>query len=638
MIYRPSCRVRLQLRLDEANDVELLRAGIERGDAFSTPGLASTAGATDALAKNAAARAQLQQQRVVLPKPVLEAELARLDLERAKIQRKAFGGAEGQRPENLEKKPPDNRTLDLDILPEQCNISRSNLKDCSTVDMTMKWRDLPIDPRVVRSALIISVIGAVSADDWEAGISGQSRRSDGSPLSVINRDPGQELRFTSTSRFVGFVDEWTTEFSDDGDTIVLTGRDVSALMRDQQLEVEHGIDLDLPIAKGVEELLSRFPMTRGLKVVYGLPRDPNDPLNQISEEPLGPVPAASSEKNGPIPGSGKLGKGKGKRQGFTKKSDERESVWDHITKVLQRLALVPVMRGFTLYLLEPRTLFADPTRRRKMVWGKNLKGLSFSRKMGGVKCQTIEVRSPNPEIGRTLWARYPVFQGQPASGVLGQGGSPQPTKTRQVVVGPTGAADEAVLVQYVRGVRDQKVLENIARNVFEEIGRQEVEGSFSTDDVDSFESLVEADLLDLQPGDPVEVLVAKPTKLEQSNSDTGIASINPFASDPPVNSLSNELQRLNALSIAERSAYLEGLGFSSKAARRLAEAQEQARLTSIFRIGHVNLKFDREDGIEVEADFHNYIYVREDPPAEQSPRLAPTTLSGAAAAASAASK
>jgi hypothetical protein len=203
-------------------------------------------------------------------------------------------------------------------------------------------------------------------------------------------------------------------------------------------------------------------------------------------------------------------------------------------KTLQRLALVPVMRGFTLYLLEPRTLFADPRRRRKMVWGKNLKGLSFSRKLGGVKCQTIEMRSPNPATGRTLWARYPVFAGQPPSGLLGKGGSPQPQKTRTAVVGPTGAADESILVQYVRGVTDLKLLERIAQNVFEEIGRQEIEGSFSTDDLDSFDSVVEGDLLDLQSGDPIDILVAKPNKLEQSaTDDAGIGGINPFASDPP---------------------------------------------------------------------------------------------------------
>lgn len=638
-VFRPSCRVRLQLRLDELNDVERLRAGLENAEGFTSPSIVAASGPADALAKNQQARTQVQKIRTTIPKPELEKQLAILNAERTKIQRKAYGGDAAQKPENLEKRPPDNRTLDLDLMPDECNINRSNLKDASTVEVRMKWRDVPIDPRVVRSALVIATIGAVSADDWEAGMRGQRRAADGSLLSVINRVPGQELQFTSSSRFVGFVDEWNAEFTDDGDSITITGRDVSSLMRDQQLETAHGINLELPIAEGVRELLNRFPMTRGMQVVYGLPRDPNDPLNQLSEEPLGPVPKLSEEKNGPVPPHNALTKnGKPRRPVRVKKSDEQESVYDHITKVLQKLALVPVMRGFTLYLLEPRTLFADPSRRRKMVWGKNLKTLSFSRRLGGLKCETIEMRSPNPVLGRTLWARYPVFAGQPASGLLGQGGSPQPSKTRQVVVGPTGAVEETILVQYVRGVTDLKLLEKVAHNVFEEIGRQEIEGSISTDEVDSFGSLVEADLLDLQPGDPMEILVAKPNATEQAASDDGIASINPFANDPPVNSISNELQRISALSIAQRKEYLTGLGFSDTAAERLAEIQEQARLTNIFRIGHVNIKFTADDGIEIDADFHNYIYVREDPEAETKPRQSPTTLSGAAAAASQVSK
>ena len=79
-------------------------------------------------------------------------------------------------------------------------------------------------------------------------------------------------------------------------------------------------------------------------------------------------------------------------------------------------------------------------------------------------------------------------------------------------------------------------------------------------------------------------------------------------------------------------------GLTPQEAERLAEIQEQARLTSIFRIGHVNIKFTADDGIEIDSDFHNYIYVREDPAAEQKPRQSPTTLSGAAAAASQVSK
>ena len=161
-----------------------------------------------------------------------------------------------------------------------------------------------------------------------------------------------------------------------------------------------------------------------------------------------------------------------------------------------------------------------------------------------------------------------------------------------------------------------------------------IEGSIETDEVESFDSVVEADLLDLWPGDPMEVLVAKPTSIDQPQPDAGIGGINPLASDPPPANLSSELQRLNALSVAERKRYLEGLGFSESAAQRLAEVQEQARLTSIFRIGHVNLKYSTEDGIEIDADFHNYIYVREDPEAEQKPRQQPATLSGAASAAS----
>ena len=93
------------------------------------------------------------------------------------------------------------------------------------------------------------------------------------------------------------------------------------------------------------------------------------------------------------------------------------TVWDHIVDTVVAVGYLPIIRGLEMYLIEPRTFYQSTSNAKKLVYGRNLKDLKYARKLGGIsKVPTIEVRSPDPEIGRTRWARAPVKHGQQASG------------------------------------------------------------------------------------------------------------------------------------------------------------------------------------------------------------------------------
>ncbi len=611
MAYYPSCQVRLQLRIDEMADTAALQAALLRdppvGAAIGLGQPATKQGLTKSLEDNLARRQLLNRQRSAMTGEDLARERSALDGQRDQLQRKTVSTEGVQDLPNVidqGRGAQDNLTVIFSSLPVSVEIERNSLKDADVCRLEIDFRDVPVDPRIIRACFISVTLGTVSADEHEAGILTQRRRPDGGLLSVVGRDPGQELNFRSSTRFTGFVDEWQVSFGDDGDKVKLKCRDVSALLRDQRLFNAKGentrIDMSQPIAKGVQEILDRFESTRGIKVVFGTPVDPNDPLAVI-EPNFGPtgdgiIPAKV------VPRTLKARKGKQKK---VNKKNHDQSLWDHITDVTLRMGLVPCLRSFTLFLLEPRVVFSDLSSSRRMVWGRNVKSLEFARKIGGmVKSDTIEVRSPDPTIGRTRWARHPVLKGEPKSGILGQQGSPQPVTSRANNVGPNGVVDESVKVLSVRGVSDAKTLERIAENAFHEICRQEIEGTFETDDIDSFGSQEEGDLLRLQPGEAVQILVAPPAEV----SSPGEA----VTASKPSDTASN-FQLLQAQSVAERVRYLTGLGISKDSAQRLAVAQEKVRLISSFRVGHVVLSWSADDGVSVSCDFYNFIVLRDAP-------------------------
>ncbi|CAB4155010.1 hypothetical protein UFOVP650_63 [uncultured Caudovirales phage] len=621
--FKPTCRIRLQLRLDELDNTDAIRALLERDPpkdgAFSLGALSkTTVGA--ALADNLRKRTALEAIRTKIPRPELAKERSQLDKERTTLQRAQVGQGSTQiLPQGLTESPADELNVLFEVLPSQVSISRNGLKDADTAKVTLDFRDVPIDPRVVRAALISISIGVVTADEWERGILGQRvRDSDGSLASLVEHSPGDELRFRSPVAFCGFVDEWLTEFGDDGDSAQLQCRDVSALLRDQRLPTGFAMSTDIPIAEAARQLIDAFPASRGLQVRYGTPTDTFDPFSTTAEADSPIIANALPEV---------LKKGKGKR-GRQPKRHVDESVWDHIMEASLKLGLTPVVRGFTLFLLEPKVLFASFVNARRMVWGRNIKKLSFARKMGGVRSDTIEVRSPDPSIGYTRWARFPVLGDEPRSGILGFAGSPQPTTSRASQTTPNGMPQEVVQTLFVRGVADLATLERIAEQTFHEIARQEIEGAVETDEIESFDSREAGDLLHLLPGDPVTIEVAPP--IEQAPVESGAVIGQQSVGGESGMRTTSSLQELQAQSVARRQAYLEELGMSPSTARRLALAQEQVVITSTFRANSVNIEFSAEDGVSMDFDFCNFIVVRESPnERDQQPKA--TTLSGAAA-------
>jgi hypothetical protein len=480
----------------------------------------------------------------------------------------------------------DDLTAVVDMLPISVNIERNNLSDASTFEVKFDYRNLPIDPRAIRSVGVSIALGAVSESQYAAGMIEKTRRADGTYTSLIDHDTPQDV--TGTTRLIGFADEWAVEFGDEGAEVTLTGRDFVGLLMDQEIPLREkaAIDLDKPLKLGVDELIQRFPGNSGIEVIYSDPIDPGDTVVlNLARLEQGNVPSETQ----PLvePASTKKAR---KKKATSAKNVSTVSVWEHITDVCIKSGRIPIMRGRRLFLSQSRTVLAIAENRRRMVWGGNLESLSIIRKLAGVTTPTVEIRSYDPRRGRQLWARHPVLDGEPTSGILGDPNSPQPVQSRPQKVDPEGKSSEDVHTELIGGIIDLDVLEQIAEEVYSRMARQEIALSWTTRDLESFESEDELDLLRLEPGEPVTIDAARFV-------DDSIPHVDTFL-------------EMSTMSTPQKVSHLLSRGFSARSAQVIAEAVESGELQRTFRAVRVALSFNIDEGIAVSADCINYIVAK----------------------------
>ena len=581
-ICYPSARVRLKLRTEEfESTADLVRrlppAVGEVPDAAPTtapPPQASTpspddSGAT-ALAANTERRSALELRRPGLSEEEYSQQTAELDAERETILRQnaATPEEEGAEPESIAGSTTDDLTVVGEIEPISVSIEYNGLASADTASISIDFADAPIDPRLLRAAGVEITLGLVSAADFEAGMERGQRRPDRSLTSLVSRDDGG-----TTARFVGFIDDWEVEYSESGDSIKMTCRDMSAQIRDIRLLPGVSINMALPLDEGVADLLNRASATtRGVTVRFVGEGSP-------------PVPVAAA------PQRRRPRRGASNRR--ARRSGQEMSLWDHITDVVRAQGLIAMMRDYELLIADPRTLY-NVEGVRRMVYGRNLERLRFTRKLSGVKAPTMEVRCHDAERGRTLWARFPTPSGQPASGVLGVDNPPAPARANNVP--PSGSnPDETIRVMVVSGITDPGRLGLIARGIFEEIGRQEIEGVFETGDAWSYDNTPDLpDLLTMRPGDAVTLLVAG---IEAGGEDVGADS---------------SLARIQSMDRNRRINYMTTIGWPRDVAARFADLQEASGFQTTFRVRDVRLNWDHTSGFTTTCDFFNYIVIREE--------------------------
>lgn len=480
----------------------------------------------------------------------------------------------------------DGFTVVLDQVPKRASFDMPHPRLAATFNMSFDFADLPIDPRLLRAAGVEIHIGCVSAKDFGdgmVGVDGDGRRR--SRLATRSRliDPttGRPAVRDSTLLYFGTVDNWDFELDRNGGTnAILTGRSIVGILLDGKppADVLLKIDLTRPIHRVIADLIATIPIDQRLTL---------DVYTDASEWNGGVVPSPGS-----IEGFTKVRIGASSGQPKSSGGGAKDvSYWDLITNLCNSVGGIPHLQGNILWIRPGRSVFDVYDRARppfagdreapdgklairRLVVGHNLTRFKLGRQFGGTPVPVVRAYGRDDRkagAARLIYGQWPPA-GSPAAAAKGD--------------------EELTRIDFPQ-IRDKDQLTQIARDVYEEVGRGEVGGEFESAQLSSFGgSNADPDMLRLRPLEPFEVV----TDVRQRGG----------------TALTSELSRRAAMSFEDEVEDLTSRIGDKDAARVIVAASRGAvvGVFDTFRVTSLRFEVDASTGIKVSGTYQNYIVAR----------------------------
>lgn len=348
----------------------------------------------------------------------------------------------------------------LRVLPKRTTVNINDYTTADTFQVEVDYKSFPFDPRTIRSCGV-----SIFMEDQSKLYNGNS--------------PEQIIPSADNVLFQGFVDEETITFDDEKRTVRFEGRDFTGILIDAKYLVGKPIDMGIPLDQLLTQLLSQLPAAAEIKVDNrtggALPT-----LAQFFPD-FGAAPLAGQ-----------------------KNTVKDETYWEIIQDVVQRAGLICYIEIDKLVLTKPRILY-NKSNAKQFVYGLNLKSLEFKRKLGRHKGFNIVVRCMDMLNKQVITAKIPeeaTNEWSKATGVANK-------QVLVPVIKPDGSLDQAnhpapYMAFRVTNIRDKNQLIQVGEKIFEELSRQQLEGTLETHEMEIPDKLGrQFDLMQLKIGTPI---------------------------------------------------------------------------------------------------------------------------------------
>ncbi len=403
----------------------------------------------------------------------------------------------------------ENKSFISHVVPLTCDLELPKTREAGTFNMKVLFDEFPLDPRPIAAIGVEVFVGTIPPEDFARGMSGAW--SHGERPSILGHVEDDTLRF------VGHADEMKTEYPKSGPaTVTISGRDLRGVLLDAQFPVRRydEIDLTQPIDEVVRDVLSLDPAWKLYRESVEI---------QPQEWPNNKVPSPAGD------GATRVNHGPSNSKPHIPAPSEKPTYWDLITHYCTLVGAIPFFRGKHLRIRPGRSLHDDRAkgqfdpvldlpfrdrsgqpavrrdsagntfRVRKFIYGDNVGSISFTKKFGGVKVPTIRVFSLDTNSTKRGAERM-VSAEWPEKGSKARGNRPSST-------GPSTEGEPMVVP--VPGLKSVAQALEIAKDLYEEIGRQEISGEYEAVNLSSLGGDgADPDNLRINPGDAVEFSVA----------------------------------------------------------------------------------------------------------------------------------
>ena len=490
-------------------------------------------------------------------------------------------------------------------VPLKASIEKQGYRSAATFSMTVDYREVPIDPRVIRAARIDIHLGTVSAEAFGTGVTRLHPNGQRSSILRTRDDWGNPN--LDTLRFTGLVDEWKVSHSDNASSIELKGRDLRGILIDSPLmatalnsaQIIDSLDTAQPVDRVVRQILDHHPMAALFTVSVN-----------AAEWPFETVPSPLLAHAAPRHRRGARGQRTGARTS-SPGGNQQMSYWDAIVQHCYLVGAIPHFVGDKLRIRPTRSIFdqqragfdlnvptpfQDGLTRisngqefsvRRLLYGRDIKSIDITRKYAGnskpkiVRCVSYNQSAAARGTQGVVEARWPAADAHTDA------------RTTQSAPGGQQAHEETLNIP-ISNVADPAQLLEIARNLYEEIGRNEINGTCETKNMASFGGTnADPDMLRLEPGDGVEFY----TDTRALNSRAPLVATVVDFERAPIEDLTEQLtRRLGDENLARV------VAASSRGA--IAEIQR------FFRVANVKYEWSGS-GVDVNFDFQNYFVVRQ---------------------------
>lgn len=425
----------------------------------------------------------------------------------------------------------------LPILARNIRVEINDYKEADTFKLEIDYKSFPFDPRCIRQCRV-----TIHLEDRKS-----IYRGIGSALNILKPT-------TENTIFIGYADEESIDFDDDSRIVTMEGRDLTSLFTDVKY-LGQPISLAKPIDVILKELFGSLISTENIEIVNRTGED----LPILSK--FAPDLETTSSILNPKRGA---------------------TFWDMVQDVISRAGLIGYMELDKFIVTKPRNLYKK-VNIKQFFYGKNLKSLKFSRKLGRHKDFNVLIRSANLKQKSVIEAKIPL-----ESVRADLGGGLEVTVTQLDKDGkkiePPKAAE--YLTFNVTDIINKEKLIEIGESVYEELSRQQIEGSLSTFEMEIPEIT----------GTNSSGNIYKPVSFATIRNGTPIR----------ISIDVDDISKIRTLSsVAERKKYLIQQQYAPDVAE--AFAQSMNRIATPFYTKAVTFTLDQNNGFSMDLDFINFI-------------------------------